>query len=236
MNDFLHNLMHPLPNAVMTVMMGVLVIYWLFTLLSGAGMDSLDLGFDFDADIDVDVDAPVIDVNTDTPEADHDVAGDDNSPSFLMKFLNFMNVGKVPFMLVLSAFKFFIWIGSLITTKLVDVTSWGLTSLLILIPLAFISIFFTKFATTPLVKFFKEIGYNGEEEIDFMGRSGKMVSNIKGDKIGSAEFVIDKNPIRLNVKSVDGEELKYDDYVIIVDETEDKKTYYVSKEISLRNL
>lgn len=87
-----------------------------------------------------------------------------------------------------------------------------------------------------MVKFFKEIGYKGEEEIDFLGRSGKMLSTIKGDKIGTAEFVVDKNPIKLSVGSQDGKEIKYGDYVVVMDESEDKKYYLVTKEVSIRNL
>lgn len=239
MADFFYNLMHPLPNAVMTVVMGVLMIYWLFVFISGAGLEDLDLGFDFDVDIDapdIDVDADV-DVNSDvdSSEPDKDISTE-KEPGFFMKFLNFMNVGKVPFMLILSTFKFIVWIGSLITTSLVNVTMWGLWSVLILIPLGFIGLFFTKFATNPMVKLFKEIGYKGEEEIDFLGRAGKMLSNVKDKKIGTAEFLVDGNPIKLNVMSIDGEEIKYGDYVIIADESDDRKIYYVSKEISIRNI
>jgi len=220
MTDLIHNLLHPLPNAVTTVIMGILVLYWLFVFVSGAGLEDLDLGLEFDGEADV---------NTDTS-----VEG--QSGGFWGDFLDFLNVGKVPFMFLLSIFKFFLWIGSLITTSVISVVSWGAWSLFILIPLAIVAMLFTKVATNPLAKFFKEIGYKGEEEIDFLGRSGKMLSNIKDKKIGTAEFVIDKNPIKLNVMSIDGEELKYDDYVIIADESDDKKIYYVSKEISIRNL
>ncbi|NDV96335.1 hypothetical protein D0T84_15640 [Dysgonomonas sp. 521] len=239
MADFFYNLMHPLPNAVMTVIMAVLMVYWLFVFISGAGLEDLDLGFDFDVDIDVpdvDLDADVdVDSDVDSSEPDKDVSTE-KEPGFFMKFLNFMNVGKVPFMLILSTFKFIVWIGSLITTSLVNVTTWGLWSVLILIPLGFIGLFFTKAATNPMVKLFKEIGYKGEEEIDFLGRAGKMLSNIKDTKIGTAEFLVDGNPIKLNVMSIDGEEIRYGDYVIIADESDDRKIYYVSKEISIRNL
>lgn len=234
MTELLHNLTHPLPNAVMTVIMAVLLVYWLFVFFSGAGLDDLDLGFDFDVDIDtvepepVDVDA---DNGTDDVEADQD-----KEPGFFMKFLTFMNVGKVPFMLILSTLKFFMWVGTLITTSFINVTGWGALSVLILIPLFFVGLFFTKISTNPLVRLFKEIGYKGEEAIDFLGRSGKMLSTIQGDKIGSAEFVVDKNPIKLNVKSIDGEEIKYGDYIIVADESDDKKVYLVSKEISIRNI
>jgi len=224
----------------MTVIMGIIVVFWLFTFLSGAGFDALDVDFDLDVDADVDVPDvniyPGTEIDTDVDvDADTDVAAD-NEPGFFMKFLNFMTVGKVPFMLIISTLKLFMWIGSLVTTSLVNVTGWGLWSLLILLPIGIIGLFCTKLATNPMVKIFKEIGYKGEEAIDFLGRSGKMLSNIKDQKIGTAEFIVDQNPIKLNVISIDGEELRYGDYVLIADESNDKKIYYVSKEISLRNL
>ena len=237
MADLFYNLMHPLPNAVMTVIMAVLVVYWLFVLLLGVGFEDLDLGFDFDVDA-PDASAEVSEVDAD---ADVDAADSDNevvaekSPGFFMKFLNFLNVGRVPFMLILSTFKLISWIGTLITTSLINVTTWGLSSIFILIPIMIIAIFFTKFATNPMVKFFKEIGYKGEEEIDFLGLSGKMLSNIKDEKIGTAEFLIEKNPIKLSVKSIDGAEIKYGDYVVVMDESDDKKYYMVNKEVSIRN-
>ena len=238
MTDFLHNLMHPLPNAVMTVIMGVIAVYWLFVFLTGAGLEDLDLGFDFDVDIpDIDTAEPVMDADSDvdTSEVDKEVATD-KEPGFFMKFLNFMNIGKVPFMLILSTLKFFIWIGTLITTQLINVTTWGLWSLLILLPLTIVGLFFTKLTTNPMARLFKELGYKGEEEIDFLGRTGKMTSTIKDKKIGTAEFLIDGNPIKLNVMSIDGAEIRYGDYILIADESDDKKIFFVSKEISIRNL
>lgn len=232
MSEFFYNLMHPLPNAVTTVIVGVLLVYWIFVFLSGSGFDDPDLGFDFDVDV---PDAP----DANSGEMDDIDSDSDPSPEkqegFFIKFMKFINVGRVPFMLILSTFKFFLWIGSLITTQLINVTSWGLYSLLILIPLAFAGIFLTKFATNPMAKFFHEIGYKGEEEIDFLGRSGKMLSNIRDQKIGVAEFMVDKNPIRLNVVSRDGSELKFGDYVIVSDESDDRKRYFVEKEMSIRN-
>ena len=230
MTEFFHNLMYPLPNAVMTVIMGVMLVYWIFVFISGIGMDDLDLGFDFDTDV------PEADIDDGIDHSEPDgESGVEKEPGFFIKFLTFMNVGKVPFMLIFSAFKFFIWIGSLMTTSFINVSNWGAWSLLILLPLAFISLFFTKIATNPMAKIFKELGYRGEDEIDFIGRSGKMLSSIKDNKVGTAEVMIDNNPIKLNVVSMDGEELKYGEFVIIEDEAEDKKSYYVSKEISIRN-
>ncbi|MDR1380131.1 MAG: YqiJ family protein [Tannerella sp.] len=238
MGEFFYGLMHPLPNAVMTVIMGILAVYWLFTFLFGVGVD--DLGFDVDVDVpeadvpDADISGAGTEAGTDTGDSEQEVAAE-KSPGLFMRFLNFVNIGRVPFMLVLSTFKFFVWVGSLVTTSLVNVTSWGLYSLFILIPIAIAAVFFTKFATNPMVRFFREIGYKGEDAIDFLGRSGKMLSTIKGEKIGTAEFTIDNNPIKLSVKSLGGDEIKYGDYVVVMDESEDKKYYLVNRELSIRN-
>jgi len=233
MHEFFYNLMHPLPNAVMTVIMGVLALYWLVVFFFGIGLDDLDLGFDFD----VDVSEPDVDVADDLDASERGEEGvEKQEPGFFMKFMTYLNVGRVPFMLVLSTFKFLLWVCTLITTQLVNVTAWGLTSLLILIPLALVAVVFTHFATHPLVSFFKKIGYKGEEEIDFLGRIGKMSSNIRDNKTGTAEFVVDKNPIRLNVRSIDGKPLNYGERVIVADETDDRKVYLVTREYTIDDI
>lgn len=216
MSELLYNLMHPLPNGIMTVIVGILTIFWIFTLLGGLDMDALDI--DVDADVDADIDTDI------------------GEPGFVAEFLSFLNIGKVPFMLVVTVFMLFIWIGSLIVTKIFGGAEWGNISALILLPLIFLSVFLTKLTTTPMAHFFEKIGYKGEKEIDFLGRSGIMTSTIQGDKVGTAEVVIDKNPMRIHVRSIDGESLKYGEYIMVVDETPDKKVYLISKEISLRNI
>jgi hypothetical protein len=62
-----------------------------------------------------------------------------------------------------------------------------------------------------------------------------MLSTIKNEKLGTAEFIVDKNPIKLIVISQDGTEIKYGDFVVIMDESEDKKYFLVTKEMSIRN-
>ncbi|MNL15083.1 hypothetical protein D3C87_1360540 [compost metagenome] len=63
-----------------------------------------------------------------------------------------------------------------------------------------------------------------------------MKATIEGKKLGSAEFLIERDPIRLYVESLNGEKIEYGDEVIIVDESKDKKIYYVTKEITIHNI
>lgn len=68
---------------------------------------------------------------------------------------------------------------------------------------------------------------------DFLGRSGKLISAVKEDKIGMVEIIINKDPIKLMVKSKGGLEIKQGENVIIIDEEPQKKFYYVEKSFEI---
>lgn len=217
--DILHTLFNPLPNGIATVLLIIILLYWLFALIGGLGMDDLDLGIDFSHDVDIDVAAGI----------DHDVDIDAGGGSGFLQALQFLNLGRVPFMIVLSLFILFLWIVTLIVTHFWDISDWGGWSALLLLPLIIVSLFITGWVTKPLARFFHQIGYNGEKEIDFFGCSGKMLSTIEGEKIGIAEFLIGKNPIKLNVKSTQGDKLSYGDSVIITRMPDEGNIYQVIK-------
>ncbi|WP_312363880.1 OB-fold-containig protein [Sphingobacterium sp.] len=241
MTELINILFNPLSNGIMTVLTGLSVVYWLFMFLMGDGVNL----FDADADIDLHPTPDVTDV-----DGTHDIAheGSDHAnhhhtntdshgePGFFTKAMDYINVGKVPIMLIVTLFKFIGWIITIVSSLFINVASWGIKSVLILIPVFIITFILMHFLTKPLARMFKNIGYNGEEGHDFLGRMGKMRASIEGKKIGSAEFIIQQDPIRLNVVSHNGEKIAYGDDVIIVDESRDKKYYYVTKEITIDNI
>jgi membrane protein implicated in regulation of membrane protease activity len=218
-------LFHPLSNAIMTVLTGVTAIYWITTFIAG----------DLFGDAGVDTDVPVhgADVDTDV-DADADDAGGDKS--FFQKALEFVNIGKVPFMVVYSVFKFIAWIITLTSSVFLGLTSWGWKSVVILIPVFFVAYLVTRYVTKPLIKVYDAMGYNGEEPQELLGRIARMRSTISGDTIGAAEVKIQSDIIRINVKSKTGESIAYDAEVMITDESSDKKFYLVVPEITLSNI
>lgn len=228
MTDFLHTLFNPLPNGIMTVLMLIIAIYWVFVLIGGIGFDDIDLDIDFSPDIDVDVEVP--DIEIDVVDTDSHIAVDKIPQGLLLRCLSFINVGQVPFMIILSTFIFLLWIGSLITTHFFHIEHLGWRSVFILLPLVIVGFLLTKAATTPMAKFFKEINYQGEAATDFFGCSGKMLSNIDGKKVGSAEFLVNRNPIKLNVVSLNGDPISYGDTVIITEELPKQNIYIVIKD------
>ena len=216
-------LFHPLSNAIMTVLTGVTAIYWLTTFVAG----------DLFGDSGIDSDTPVHGADVDV-----DIDGDDVSTekSFFQKALEFVNIGKVPFMVVYSVFKFVAWILTLTSSVVFGVASWGARSVLILLPIVIVAYFITRFATKPLVKVYRMMGYNGEEPQELLGRVAKMKSTISGDTIGAAELKIQSDIIRVNVRSKTGELIAYDADVMITSESSDKKFYLVVPEITLSNI
>lgn len=224
MASFVDLLFNPLSNAIMTILTAITALYWITTFFVGDLFG--DAGFESDlevngADIDTDLDG-----------------GDDSGveKSFFQKVLEFVNIGKVPFMVVYSVFKLVAWTITLTSSIFMGLTAWGWKSVFILIPVFLIAFVITRYATRPLIKVYSAMGYNGEEPHELLGRIARMRSTISGDMIGAAELKIKSDIIRINVQSKTGESLAYDSEVMIKAESADKKFYLVMPEINLSNV
>lgn len=221
MVELLNVLFNPLSNGIMTTLTGMSLLYWVFTFLSGSGVNT-DVDFDGFGDVsDVDV--------SDGMEADA------KEPSFFTKTMEFINFGKIPAMVVITLFKFVGWIITLLSSVFLGLADWGVKSILILIPVFVLTYFIMYFLTKPLVKIYKNIGYNGEEAHDFLGRTGILKSTIENKKLGILEVVINQDVIRLNVISQNGVQITYGSEVMIVKECE-RKVYEVVPNITLQNI
>ena len=79
------------PNIVFTVLLLVVMLYWVSVFMGLLDMGSFDVDIDVDMDVDVDVD---IDADVD---ADAEVTG-----GGLAGILHFFNLGQVPFMVIMN--------------------------------------------------------------------------------------------------------------------------------------
>jgi hypothetical protein len=225
MASFVDLLFNPLSNAIMTILTGITALYWITTFFVGDLFGDAGIESDFEvngADVDTDLES---DVN-DSGEA----------KTFFQKALEFVNIGKVPFMVVYSVFKLVAWTITLTSSVLMGLTAWGWKSVITLIPVFLIAYVITRYATRPLIKVYSAIGYNGEEPHELLGRIARMRSTISGNMIGAAELKIQSDIIRINVQSKTGEPLAYDSEVMIKGESTDKKFYLVMPEINLSNV
>ncbi|MGG5577290.1 hypothetical protein ACPDHL_08120 [Myroides sp. C15-4] len=231
MKDIIHHLFFPISNAIMTVLMLISVIYWLFSAIMG-GLDGIDIASEPSVDLDVDTSFDLqqnhIDILHDKePDLDEPVVSHESG--LVAKLLHYMNVGQVPFMMVLTIFKFFTWAGSLVSTLSPQVVNLGNWSVIILIPLAVVAIILTHYATLPLGNFLKRTGYHGDKIIDFIGREGVMQSSIEAEKHGIMQLVVNQDPIKVMVASWDGAPIQFGDRVYIIERAQTPNLYYVVK-------
>lgn len=209
--EFLQTAFSPV-NTVLSVLLILAVVYWLFTIITG-----LDIDVGIDADLDVDMDGP--DGQVHVPD----------DPSAWIQFLKFLNLDIVPITYFLTIALFFTWLGSLYLEVFTSLELW--VSALMVLPMMVLSMLLTKLILKPLNPFFREINHKGERSHDFLGREGRMKSTIHGNKIGILEVFIGSDPMTLMVKSKDGEKIEHGTKVFIVDEDTHRKYYYVAKEI-----
>ncbi len=224
-------------NIVLTVLMILLILYWLFTMISG-----IDFDLDVDVDIDVDVDADLdLDMDTDsnieggnldfedianTEVNKEDVIGKRRKPlkwwQILLIYFNFVGL---PFMFTFTCWIFIWWLCTTITTSLTHSYNSDIGFVFFLaaiIP----SLLITKIFTTPFKSFFKNLNKDGDAPIDLIGRKGVIQSTISEDKMGSAEVVVEGNPMSIYVKSLNGEEINYHQEILIIKQSGDKNYYY----------
>ncbi|WP_209388860.1 hypothetical protein [Chryseobacterium sp. RR2-3-20] len=207
--EFLHIAFTPV-NTVLSVLLILAVIYWIFTIITG---------LDIDIGIDADFDADAPDGHVHVPD----------DPSSWIQFLKFLNLDIVPVTYFLTISLLFTWLTSFYIEVFISPAFW--LAAVLVIPSLIISILITKIILKPLNPFFKEINHKGEKAHDFLGREGRMKSTIHGTKTGILEVFIGSDPMTLMVKSKNGKRIEHGTKVIIVDEGPQKKFYYVATEI-----
>ncbi len=210
MSETINILFNPLANAIMTFLLGACLLYWLFTIIMGDGLESDSAAGIEVSDIDVDTDL-------------------DSSLSFFSKAGDFINIGKAPFMIIFTLFVFFGWSFTITSSLIIGLVPYGWKSIIVLGPVFILTYLLMHFVTIPVVKLFNNLGYSGEEAHDFLGKMAKMKSSIQADNIGSAEIIINQDVIRLHVKSHDGSKIDYGEEILIINQEPTRKFYFVQK-------
>ena len=195
----------------------------------------IDFDLDVDVDIDVDVDADV-DIDLDTASftdlANAEINEEDviKNPrkklTWWQRVLVYFNFVGLPFMFTFTCWIFIWWLCTVISTTMTQSydTNYGYTLLLAgIVP----SLALTKLFTTPFKGFFKNLNPDGDAPINLIGRKGTMLSKISKDKMGSAEILVDDNPISIYAKSQNGNTLTYKQEIVVTKQSKDKNFYWV---------
>lgn len=195
-------------NFILTLLGIIVLVYWLIIIFTG---------FDFEvAEIDADTDLS-------KPEA-----GSAEGQGFWNAFMEFFYIGELPVMFIISIVVFSMWLINVNVTAVLGIYD-SLFGFLIYIPGLVVSMLITKVVAKPFVKLYGHFNHKGELAIDFIGKTGRVVSPLGIDKIGQIEIQLQDNVIKVYAKSIDDEFIKFNDTVIILEESLDKKYYLAQK-------
>ncbi|WP_238906845.1 OB-fold-containig protein [Clostridium sp. YIM B02506] len=187
-------------NIIPTVLLGLVLLYWITVII---GVFDFDL---FELDFDVDVDADVF-----------------------QGILVFLNLRDIPFMVFFSILSFIFWILSMMLYRL-PITPGGFINGLILIPIFIVSLLVTKIITKPLKKLFKkdyeDIAPNG----GVVGQLVTLITNIEDGRLGQGEIKRDGASLLINVKAEKDDDIFIKNEIAYVyRKDEDKNIYYIIK-------
>lgn len=218
MQELLHYAVEPV-NIVFTGLLIIVIMYWLSVMIGALDLSSFD--FDFEADVDVDVD-----VDVDTHVDKHvDLDGPD-AAGWISSIGQFLNLGKIPFMVIMSVFVMTLWALELLSNYYLGGSQTGFM-LALLIPTIFVSLVITKILTTPLVKLFEKLDAGGAAPIDYIGMECTLRLSAETNQLSQAEVMLDGNPLTINVKHTQAKQLPKGSKAIITKASPDQKFFFV---------
>ncbi|SEC88933.1 hypothetical protein SAMN04489761_3878 [Tenacibaculum sp. MAR_2009_124] len=219
-------------NAPLTILLIALAAYRVFTMILGLDLDfDLDVDIDIDADIDtdLDIDSTGIDLEdvTNIELKKETVTGKKRKPlKWWQVILLYFNFVELPFLFTFTSWIFFWWAITVIGTYLTNSydNSFGVVIFLsAMLP----ALILNKIFTTPFKSFFKNLDRKGVENLDLIGRKGILRSNISKNRMGSVKLYVNDDPINVYGKSLNGEEIKSGEEILIIKESPDKKFYFI---------
>lgn len=215
-----------LVNIIPTALLLLIILYWITVLFGFFSTSSFDFDLDADADLDIDldVDADVdFDAGVDTDiDVSHVSAG-----NFFIKSLKFFNIGKVPFMIFLSAFVIPFWLISINTNYYLNVEFLPI-SLVLAMPIGLVSMFIAKLITQPVAGIFKKMEDDTGKPDDFTGKIATVRISVDNKTDGQIEVNKDGSKIILSARTVQGE-VPSGKTVLIIDYLKDEKYYIVEE-------
>lgn len=212
MSELLHVAFMPV-NLLFTVLLLLVLLYWIMVILGALDIDFLD--FDFDTDTDVDVDA----------DADMDVQGG----GILRGLLEFFYVGEIPVMVLASVFALCLWVISVLGNYYMNPKGSLILSLPILAGNLIVSCMLVKIMAVPLRKLFKSLDTDPNATRNVMGRICRIVTTeVTSTRIGQGEIQTKGAPVLLNVRAEGDHVFHKDDEALIVSQNKETGVYIIA--------
>lgn len=177
-------------NLPFTLLLGLVILYWLSVILGAVDLSAFD--FDVDAEVDLDVDT---DIDTEV-----DAGG---ISGWFAGALHFFNFGRVPFMLVITATVLTSWVLAILGNHYIGQYSLGY-ALATAVPTLFIGLFAAKLVTMPFVPLFEQISKEAQP-MDYIGQACELILPASFTQMGQARVRNVDDELIIYVKTTDPE-------------------------------
>lgn len=189
-------------NIIPTVLLGLMLFYWIFAII---GM------FDFEL-------------------IDFDMEGADGGPFDALAI--FLNVGEVPFALVLSLIIINNWIIAMMM-YFAPIESGGLISGLLLIPIFIASVLITKFQIIPIRYMIENSKRPNGISDRVLEKACTLLSDANENKLGQADIPRNGASIVVNVLPENAHEsFTKGEHAVVIRKDEEKNIYYIAKQLN----
>ncbi len=200
-------------NIVFTVLLIVIVLYWITVIIGVLDVDLFDI--DFDADMDFDADADV----------DADL---DGTPEGSRALMEFFYIGEIPIMVLVSLMILSMWALSVLGNYYFNPNDRVIHALGLGVLNVVISLCIVKVIGAPLRPFYALFNKDYNAPRKLMGRVCCVsTTQVTHDRMGQAEVTTKGAPIIVNVKSKQDHSFKKDDQAVIVGKNKETGIYYI---------
>lgn len=204
-----------LVNFPFTVLLGVMIGYWL--LVAFGALDS-DFGSDVGGNHDLDMEHHI--------EGHH--AGHHEGGSWWTSSLKFINLGDVPFLVVMTFLTLSMWTFSLISNRYWNPDGSALLAMAFLFVNLAVSVVVTRYITMPLKPIFRALNKQVSKPIVLVGKHCKITTTEATGAFGQAEITTDGSALLINVRVLNDEVLQRGDVAVIVREDADARIFFVT--------
>jgi len=198
MTAFFEAAISPL-NLPFTILLGLLMLYWLMVILGAADMDWM-------------------------PDIDMDDPG-----GFLSPAVEMLNIGEVPIMAVISVMSLSCWSFSMLSNHYLNpAQSWLMGAILLIFNIA-VGFFSTVLFSKLIVKVIGPIGSEDKEDQKILYKMGTVLTSEVTGIFGQVEIKTKGAPITINARTPEGVVLLKGEKALVFDEDKEKGIYFVDK-------
>jgi hypothetical protein len=229
MMELVHAALLPV-NFALTVLLLLVVFYWLMVILGALDADLFDIDFDTDVDVDLDLDVDLdVDVEGDFDfDVDGEIDGDIAGGGFLRGLLEFFYIGEVPVMILLSILILSMWAISLMVNNIFNPAASMLFALPLFAGNLVVSLMVCKVFIMPFRKMFRSLNKDANESRPVIGRICTVVTTQVSEKMGQAEMSSKGAPILINVVTDGGKVFHKGDEAVVIGKNVENGVYTIA--------